>query len=85
MIYYWFTYVNSTGISYETTEIEGGEVKVVMTGVQEQRLSGLGIHTLIAISLVFGRAQLQKIPNAVLTGIFLYINYFWFTYVISMS
>jgi HCO3- transporter family len=60
--------------TYETTEVEGGEAKIVMTGVQEQRLSGLGIHALIAISLVCGRAQLQKIPNAVLTGIFLYLG-----------
>ena len=48
--------------------------KVEMTGVQEQRLTGLMIHSLIGFSIIFLRPFLKKIPNAVLTGLFLFLG-----------
>ena len=48
--------------------------KAEFTGINEQRVSGLLIHTLIGLALVFGRGYLQKIPTAVLTGVFLYLG-----------
>ena len=58
---------------YEVTEVQD-VTKIEMTGVLEQRITGFGIHAFIALSLMYGRSQLQKIPNAVLTGIFLYLG-----------
>ena len=51
-----------------------GTAKLEMTGVLEQRMSGFMIHALIALSLIYGRSGLRQIPNAVLTGIFLYLG-----------
>lgn len=48
--------------------------KVEMTGVQEQRVTGLMIHSFIGFSIIFLRPLLRKIPNAVLTGLFLYLG-----------
>jgi HCO3- transporter family len=47
---------------------------VEMTGVQEQRLTGLMIHSLIGFSIIYLRPFLKKIPNAVLTGLFLFLG-----------
>lgn len=43
-------------------------------GVQEQRVSGLMIHTLIGGSILFCRNLLRGIPISVLTGLFLYLG-----------
>lgn len=48
--------------------------RVEMTGVQEQRLTGLLIHSLIGFSIINLRSVLRGIPNAVLTGLFLYLG-----------
>ena len=48
--------------------------KVEMTGVQEQRLTGLLIHSLIGFSIIYLRPYLKQIPNAVLTGLFLFLG-----------
>ena len=55
------------------TETDSG-VKSTITGVRENRLSGLGIHVLIAISIFFMDA-IGKIPMAVLFGLFLYMGF----------
>jgi hypothetical protein len=39
-----------------------------MTGVLEQRVSGLTIHALIAGAVLFCRGLLRRIPVSVLTG-----------------
>jgi hypothetical protein len=46
-----------------------------ITSVQEQRISGIAIHSLIGAAVIFGRDFLRCIPNAVLTGkkLFYYI------------
>ena len=46
----------------------------VPTGVLEQRLSGLSIHTLIGGSILMCRPLLRRIPVSVLTGLFLYLG-----------
>ena len=50
------------------------QATVDVTGVQEQRLTGLLIHSLIGFAIIYFRPLLQKIPNAVLTGVFLYLG-----------
>jgi len=51
---------------------ETGEVE--FTGVVEQRMSGLLIHSLIGGSVLFCRPLLRQVPVAVLTGLFLYLG-----------
>jgi len=48
--------------------------KLEMTGVVEQRVSGLMIHTLIGAAVLFCRPLLRMIPVSVLTGLFLYLG-----------
>lgn len=48
--------------------------RVEMIGVQEQRLTALSIHSLIGFSVIYLRPLLKQIPNAVLTGLFLYLG-----------
>ena len=48
--------------------------RVEMTGVQEQRLTGLMIHSLIGFAIIYLRPLLKQIPNAVLTGVFLFLG-----------
>lgn len=50
------------------------QATVEVTGVQEQRLTGLTIHSLIGFAIIYMRPMLQQIPNAVLTGLFLYLG-----------
>jgi HCO3- transporter family len=50
------------------------QATVEVTGVQEQRLTGLMIHSLIGYAIIYMRPLLQRIPNAVLTGLFLYLG-----------
>lgn len=60
-----------------TTESKVEEVKgpqLEMTGVVEQRVSGLMIHTLIGAAVLFCRPLLRMIPVSVLTGLFLYLG-----------
>lgn len=56
------------------TNPEDTSVKVEMVGVQEQRVTGLAIHSLIGLSVIYFRHVLRRIPNAVLTGLFLYLG-----------
>jgi hypothetical protein len=48
--------------------------KEIVTGVRENRLSGLGIHVLIAIS-IFLLSYIGYIPMAVLFGLFLFMGF----------
>jgi HCO3- transporter family len=59
---------------YEISDTTDGEIKVEMTGVQEQRITGLAIHSLIGLSVIAFRDALRGIPNAVLTGLFLFLG-----------
>jgi len=59
--------------NYETVPLAGGGAMTRAKSVIEQRVSHLGIHLLIALSLVLGPA-LRLIPRAVLFGIFLYMG-----------
>lgn len=45
-----------------------------LTGVTEQRFTGLMIHGLIGASLIFCRDVLKRIPLCVLSGLFLYLG-----------
>ena len=54
-------------------EMESGK-KEVITGIRENRLSGLAIHILIAISIFF-LDYMGNIPMAVLFGLFLYMGF----------
>jgi len=51
------------------TESDGEPV-----GVQEQRVTGLLIHSLIGCSVLYWRNYLRQLPNAVLTGLFMYLG-----------
>jgi len=52
----------------------GGTKKDVIVGVRENRVSGLGIHILIAIS-IFLLSYIGYIPMAILFGLFLYMGF----------
>lgn len=52
----------------------GGIKKEIITGVRENRLSGLGIHVLIAVSIFF-LSYIGYIPMAVLFGLFLFMGF----------
>lgn len=52
----------------------GNEKKVVVEGARENRVSGLGIHILIAVS-IFLLSYIGYIPMAVLFGLFLYMGF----------
>jgi len=58
---------SSTSSSSDVATIE-------MVGVQEQRVTGLLIHSLIGAAVIFQRDLLRKLPNSVLTGLFLYLG-----------
>jgi hypothetical protein len=66
--------------NYEIVEKtdEGGsgenEQLLEFTGVTEQRISGLAIHALIGAALLNCRGLLRAIPQAVLTGLFLFLG-----------
>ena len=62
---------------YETEESEKNDEapRLKEVGVQEQRVSGFLIHTLIGSSIVFFRSALRSIPISVLTGLFLYLGF----------
>jgi hypothetical protein len=51
------------------------ENKVEVIGVQEQRVTGLTIHTLIGAAILTSRNLLRQIPSSVLTGLFLYLGF----------
>lgn len=55
-------------------EYEGEAPNLVVTGVKEQRVSGLLIHSMIAFMIVCQRNILRLIPQSVLTGLFLYLG-----------
>lgn len=59
--------------NYETVPLDGGGSMTRAQSVIEQRVTHLGIHLLIALSLVLGPA-LRLIPRGVLFGIFLYMG-----------
>jgi len=59
-------------INDSTADAEGP--KLESTGVLEQRVTGLAIHSLIAAAIIYGRNTLRSIPVAVLTGLFLYLG-----------
>jgi hypothetical protein len=52
----------------------GGTKKEIMVGVRENRVSGLGIHLLVALSIFF-LSYIGYIPMAVLFGLFLYMGF----------
>eukprot|EP01039_Chlorochromonas_danica_P003990 gene3990-4365_t len=60
--------------NYEKVSTQSGEGGAIPTGVVEQRVSGLLIHSLIAASVLFCRPLLRRIPLSVLTGLFLYLG-----------
>ncbi len=51
-----------------------GEAREVIVSVQENRVSGLAIHLLMLVSLLF-LAKVAYIPMAVLYGLFLYMGF----------
>lgn len=53
-------------------QLGGGEERI--TGIVEQRVSGLAIHGLIGLSILKLRPQLAQIPLPVTTGLFLYLG-----------
>ena len=69
---------NNTPQEVKDTSIVENEApppaRVEMTGVQEQRLTGLLIHSLIGFAVIYLRPLLRQIPNAVLTGLFLFLG-----------
>lgn len=62
--------------SLAKTELKdvAGRMKEVITGVRENRLSGLAIHILITCSIFF-LSYIGYIPMAVLFGLFLYMGF----------
>lgn len=58
---------------YQTVDVEGGGQRKVPVSVVEQRVTNLGIHVLIGLSLVCA-PLLSHVPNAVLCGVFLYMG-----------
>jgi len=60
---------------YETQgEGADGTPKIEMTGVKEQRVTGLLIHSFIGAAIIFYRDVLRQLPTSVLTGLFLYLG-----------
>jgi len=59
--------------SYEIQEIKGGGQRKVPTDVVEQRVTNLGIHVLIGLSLLLA-PWLKYLPKAVLYGVFLFMG-----------
>jgi len=59
--------------TYETKELPDGTKKLEPEKVNEQRVTQLGIHVLIALSSL-ASAVLKKLPVAVLYGVFLYMG-----------
>ena len=73
---YGFKSSDTTTTSSTPVAVVSSEGAVVeMIGVQEQRVSGLAIHSLIGAALLFGRHLLRQIPTSVLTGLFLYLGF----------
>lgn len=60
--------------SVKVEDIGGGIKKEVIVSVRENRLSGLGIHTMIAASLFF-MSYVAYIPMPVLFGLFLFMGF----------
>ena len=54
------------------TTTEEGEVQI--ESMQENRLTGLAIHSLIGGAILFARPVLGQVPLAVLMGLFLYLG-----------
>ena len=52
----------------------GGAGATRIVAMQEQRVTNLGIHVAVGLSLLFGRGLLTAIPQAVLMGLFLYLG-----------
>lgn len=59
--------------AYENRELPDGTKKLFPTKVNEQRVTQLGIHVLIALSTL-ASSVLSKLPVAVLYGVFLYMG-----------
>jgi len=59
--------------NYEIQEIKGGGQRKVPTDVVEQRVTNLGIHVLIGLSLLLA-PWLKYLPKAVLYGVFLFMG-----------
>merc|ERR1711920_265318 len=59
--------------NYDIQEIKGGGQRKVPTDVVEQRVTNLGIHVLIGLSLLLA-PWLKYLPKAVLYGVFLYMG-----------
>lgn len=59
--------------NYEVLEIEGGGTRKVPVKVVEQRVTNLGIHVLIGLSLVLA-SILKFVPKPVLLGVFLFMG-----------
>jgi len=53
---------------------KGGDDSSAVVGCDEQRVTGLGIHTLILTSVILFRQQLALLPEAVLKGLFLFLG-----------
>lgn len=59
--------------NYDMVEIEGGGTRKVPVKVVEQRVTNLGIHVLIGLSLVLA-SILKYVPKPVLLGVFLFMG-----------
>jgi hypothetical protein len=57
-----------------TNVVAASTPSVEVTGVREQRVTGVLIHAFIGASIIFCRPLLRKIPVSVLTGLFLYLG-----------
>ena len=55
-------------------EYEGEAPNLVVSGVKEQRVSGLLIHSMIAYMILCQRNILRLLPQSVLTGLFLFLG-----------
>ena len=60
---------------YETVKTDSDDgLKLNITGIKEQRVSGLLIHSMIAFMIICQRNVLRLLPQSVLTGLFLYLG-----------
>merc|ERR1712003_131891 len=59
--------------NYEMRPIEGGGVRKVPVNAVEQRVTNLGVHILIGLSLVLA-GLLKFVPKPVLLGVFLFMG-----------